>query len=827
MAQLFVEIGAKISGFQRQLTKIERRVNRFSRNMERLGTNLTQSVTLPLVGLGTASVATFAQFDKLEKGLGAIAGSADEGKRQLNDLLEVVKDVRTTIDLKDAATGSLQLQAVGLSADRAKESLRQLAIAATVSGGSSGDVAEVARQLAQAAAKGNILQQELRIILERIPALAGVIKNEFGTVTAEGLRDAGVSADEFISRLTKAIAENEKFANVQASLSKEIETFKINLQLAGKELGQSIANALNLQENLGRLSSTISSLVERFKNLSPETQSFIVKAALAAAAAGPLLLALGKLASIIPALITAVGAITSAFAFLVTPLGLAAVAVGALVAALIEVRINSDRWARSQAAANGTLFETNRATKALADVNAQASKKIAGQISVVENLVRVAQDESAATTVRTDALRKLKNEYPDYFGQVSEDLSKTASLTIAKNRLTDALLRQAKAQAAQARITELENEKLDIQDQIVAEQARKQEILNKLREQGFGSIQAAVQKSLQNRDLIAQQAAGTRGVNANLLNQSKSLADLVGQYQTANSVIENANLSLNDLANTQRRLAEQAASGAVPVVSAPVVSGVSTPTATVAALTEEQKKAAALRAQVDAITASFRNVANTGQLATKNLIPESLTPVTQEVADNVNRLSGSLAGLGINAESMIVVQERMTSLYEEMQPLTQLLEGPIQQGFEGFFTTLIEGGQNAFGGFIKSLKTLIVQLTAAVTTAAALALILNAITGGAAGGFGGVFKSLIGGGSLGGIFKLIPGFAEGGIVPPGYPNDSYFARLSSGEAVIPLNKINQYGGGAVNVTGEFRLQGNDLVAAVVRNQQNRERTRGR
>lgn len=37
---------------------------------------------------------------------------------------------------------------------------------------------------------------------------------------------------------------------------------------------------------------------------------------------------------------------------------------------------------------------------------------------------------------------------------------------------------------------------------------------------------------------------------------------------------------------------------------------------------------------------------------------------------------------------------------------------------------------------------------------------------------------------LGMIFQDIPGFSKGGIVPPGYPNDSFIARLTSGEEVV-------------------------------------------
>lgn len=39
------------------------------------------------------------------------------------------------------------------------------------------------------------------------------------------------------------------------------------------------------------------------------------------------------------------------------------------------------------------------------------------------------------------------------------------------------------------------------------------------------------------------------------------------------------------------------------------------------------------------------------------------------------------------------------------------------------------------------------------------------------------------------VNTLEPGMAKGGIVPPGYPNDTYRARLSSGEAVVSVDKL--------------------------------------
>ena len=299
--QINIRLGLNAQDLERGLKNVERKLSRFSNKVNRIGRDLTTNITLPLGAVGAAAVSTFARFDRLEKGLEALTGDAEIAKNQFNALVDAVKDTRTTLDLKEAVGGALQLQAVGLEGEKVINTLKQLGIAATVSGAKSEDIGEVARQLAQSAAKGRLLQQELRIILERIPGLAGVINKEFGTVTAEGIRAAGVSAQEFIERLTKAIEENERFQNVQGGLAKSIETFKVSLQLAGNEIGKNISKSLKLEKRIESLSTGIQKAAATFSKLNDRTKNAIVFIGAAAVAAGPLLLAIGsitKLASL-------------------------------------------------------------------------------------------------------------------------------------------------------------------------------------------------------------------------------------------------------------------------------------------------------------------------------------------------------------------------------------------------------------------------------------------------------------------------------------------------------------------------------------------------
>ena len=75
-------------------------------------------------------------------------------------------------------------------------------------------------------------------------------------------------------------------------------------------------------------------------------------------------------------------------------------------------------------------------------------------------------------------------------------------------------------------------------------------------------------------------------------------------------------------------------------------------------------------------------------------------------------------------------------------------------------------------------------------------------------------KNVLGGG--------IAGLAEGGIVPPGYPNDTFPARLSSGEAVIPLDRLSSIIGdqGQQVFIPDLRISGEDLVIVFNKAQNN-------
>ena len=317
-AQLNLKLGIDVSNLSRELGKVESKLAKFGSQMQNIGSTMTQSLTLPIIGLGAASLKAFADIEKLENGLIAIMGSSEAASTELDNLRKVAEN--PGLALPQVVQASASLQSVGMSADAARETITQFGNAVARSGGGAEQFSGVTLALSQISAVGKVTQEDLNQIKERLPEFARVMKEEFGTVTAEGIRAIGVSSEEFITRSVSALA---KLDRAQGGLGNTFDNLKDNVSASLAEFGKAINESLNLEAVAASLSRYIQGLVDGFKGLNPETQGFIVKAALLAASIGPIIFIIGKLISTYGALVGAtklivqgIGSISKAFAYL-------------------------------------------------------------------------------------------------------------------------------------------------------------------------------------------------------------------------------------------------------------------------------------------------------------------------------------------------------------------------------------------------------------------------------------------------------------------------------------------------------------------------------
>ena len=189
---------------------------------------------------------------------------------------------------------------------------------------------------------------------------------------------------------------------------------------------------------------------------------------------------------------------------------------------------------------------------------------------------------------------------------------------------------------------------------------------------------------------------------------------------------------------------------------------------------------------------------------------------------------GKIAGEGMNGKTSPLVEEAQKRVdlqkasialskeeAENAEKLASVFSETLTTSVMGLWDAF-EKGQNVGAALGDMFMNLAKQIAAAAIKAAAFQTILSFIPGGSAiagasGGFGGMFKGLL-------------GLAEGGIVNK--PTLAMVGEGNQSEAVMPLSKLgnmmqNTFDAGAMSGTGgggggQFTLRGSDLVLALNR-----------
>lgn len=227
---------------------------------------------------------------------------------------------------------------------------------------------------------------------------------------------------------------------------------------------------------------------------------------------------------------------------------------------------------------------------------------------------------------------------------------------------------------------------------------------------------------------------------------------------------------------------------------------------------------------LEEVDGKMQLVADTGFALGTN----SLTTLKDQMALLQEELTFAVENFGLNSEAVLALQERIAALKEEMQGLQKEgLGGVIKAGgqainvFGQVAASAIKSGESIG----KAIKKAVLSAIAAFLAQALAAQVKEAFSNAPAPiaiGIAAAFTAI----TTAAFNAFIPKLATGGIVPPGFPNDTYPAFLSSGETVIPAAKPlpNGFGDGSrVEVYGI--LSGEDIYLSSSRAAETIDRVR--
>lgn len=250
------------------------------------------------------------------------------------------------------------------------------------------------------------------------------------------------------------------------------------------------------------------------------------------------------------------------------------------------------------------------------------------------------------------------------------------------------------------------------------------------------------------------------------------------------------------------------------------------------------------------ILKSFKEVFG-GVARSLGLVKEEAEETTEElgklppVVDEINKsTAGATFGLKRTAQAFMDLPRKAKPALMELKPLMvamkkemvdfgalaisagKAVQNQFARSLENAFGVL-EEGETRFGKFkesmISGLRSLITQFIAAAIAAFALAVAVRLAFGGVAGlgGLGDIFSTMQ---SVGGFMPNIPMLAEGGVVTS--PTLAMIGEGGQSEAVIPLDRLNEFGGGSQRIEVVGRISGSDILLSQERASRNRTRQRG-
>lgn len=492
MASLIVKITGDASGFKGVADSITRDLNSLSSRAEKvggsfssLGSTLSVGLSAPLLALGGVAVKASGDIDSLRRALVTTTGSASEASKQFARLEEIAK--LPAIGLEEAVRGSIRLQNYGLSAELAEKAMRGFSNAIGSSGGSADDTNEALRQLGQTFGRQKVTMDNLRIILERVPQAAKIIREEFGSEAladpAKALEKLGVNSEQFVTVLINRLSEAQKVA---PGLKTEIENLGQEFQKTAAAVGDQLAPAI--KDMIGYMSDglkVVADFAKGFADMPKPIQqiglafgAFLVAAPLVITAVGTIITNFGVIAGAAGAISTAVagyatavstyGVATSAAIGLMAGAWVAGAAVavysiGTLTGALYELYAANTKL---DTATNSLAFSIekllDRVRKQHPEVGALELQYRAGKLSAEDfsaELRRLASGMES-TTVQGTASKPVIKGLGEAHGVAAEAVTKHAkAMEMAKLPSMDllALFERMKdaAQAKQEQISKL------------------------------------------------------------------------------------------------------------------------------------------------------------------------------------------------------------------------------------------------------------------------------------------------------------------------------------------------------------------------------------
>jgi ABC-type transporter Mla subunit MlaD len=335
LARLFVSLFGDTSHFDKNISDSQKKLQQVSKNMSAIGKKMTMFVTLPLIGIGTAALKVASDAEEMESKFNVVFGElAGEMKAWSEDFGDSIGRSTSSV-MKWMAALQDTFVPLGFARDKGAEMSKVLAeLTVDMASFNNETEANVIRDLQSALVGNHETVRKYGVIITQ-----ATLNQELMNMGIEGGIQEATEQEKVLARMNIILKGT---ADAQGDAARTADSFA-NRMRALKESGKDLL--INIGQQLipiiSKLVEKINQTVNWFNSLDERQQKLIVTIGGVLAVAGPLLLALGKFLTILPAIKTAFITLNAVMA--ANPILAVVAAVAALTTAAILLIKNWDK----------------------------------------------------------------------------------------------------------------------------------------------------------------------------------------------------------------------------------------------------------------------------------------------------------------------------------------------------------------------------------------------------------------------------------------------------------------------------------------------------
>ena len=283
---VFLRLNSK--AFTSALKRVETRLGRFSKSMQQMGSTLSRNVSMPLIGLGAASVKLASDFQSSMTKIQTLVGLPAEQVQILSDRVKDLSGTTATAP-QELAEGLYFLTSAGLDASSAMEALESVAKGTAIGLGEQGDLAKVAAaaqnaygsEVVSASDALDMFGTMVRTGMFESAELANVLGSQLGLAANLGIEmeELGAMISTYTRTTGSATDATTGLSGIMMSFAKVTPKAEEALKNATASFKEGGMDAKDLREMLGEkgLQGTLLFLQEQFQQSGIPLSEFFSK----------------------------------------------------------------------------------------------------------------------------------------------------------------------------------------------------------------------------------------------------------------------------------------------------------------------------------------------------------------------------------------------------------------------------------------------------------------------------------------------------------------------------------------------------------------------